>query len=135
MQWDKQCSSYIFKIAIAICQRITSYFIEPGQLIHQIVFKTCFPTLQRPLGEEEKAASGGSEDEDYVPYVPVKIRKTQTVGVQKCFLKVFPRDTRNITHSREFHTSSECRMITIHCLYVCSSTRCCACEGKWWKRT
>uniref|UniRef100_A0A8C6KCI8 Probable ATP-dependent RNA helicase DDX41 n=1 Tax=Nothobranchius furzeri TaxID=105023 RepID=A0A8C6KCI8_NOTFU len=32
---------------------------------------------KRSYGEEEKSGSEGSEDDDYVPYVPVKIRKQQ----------------------------------------------------------
>lgn len=35
---------------------------------------------QRSHGEDEKSGSEGSEDDDYVPYVPVKIRKQQMVS-------------------------------------------------------
>lgn len=35
---------------------------------------------QRSHGDEEKSGSEGSEDNDYVPYVPVKIRKQQMVS-------------------------------------------------------
>lgn len=38
--------------------------------------------LQRSHGEDEGSGSGseGSHDDDYVPYVPVKIRKQQMVS-------------------------------------------------------
>lgn len=37
--------------------------------------------VQRSHGEDERSGSEGSEDDDdYVPYVPVKIRKQQMVS-------------------------------------------------------
>lgn len=36
--------------------------------------------VQRSHGEDERSGSDGSEDDDYVPYVPVKIRKQQKVS-------------------------------------------------------
>lgn len=36
--------------------------------------------VQRSHGEGERSGSEGSEDDDYVPYVPVKIRKQQMVS-------------------------------------------------------
>lgn len=36
--------------------------------------------VQRDHGEDERSGSEGSEDDDYVPYVPVKIRKHQMVS-------------------------------------------------------
>lgn len=43
--------------------------------------------VQRSHGEDERSGSEGSEDDDYVPYVPVKIRKHQMVSY--CALSCF----------------------------------------------
>lgn len=41
--------------------------------------------LQRRYGDEEKkSGSEGSDDDDYVPYVPVKQRKKEMVRYDRC---------------------------------------------------
>lgn len=37
--------------------------------------------VQRSHGDEKRSGSDGSEEDDYVPYVPVKIRKHQIVSL------------------------------------------------------
>lgn len=54
--------------------------------------------LQRSNGEEERSGSEGSEeDDDYVPYVPVKIRKQQMV--RNCALSKWGRMHQSDTHT------------------------------------
>lgn len=45
-----------------------------------IIMASVICLFQRSHGGEEKSGSEGSEDDDYVPYVPVKIRKQQMVS-------------------------------------------------------
>lgn len=49
--------------------------------------------VQRSHGEDERSGSEGSEADDYVPYVPVKIRKQQMVSY--CYCTV---DTLEVMH-------------------------------------